>query len=92
MEDAGLTVAVTVAIQPVGSVYDIAVVPDAMPYTMPEMLPIVAIDVLLLLHLPPLVASVRVELLPWHKAVVPLIAAGEGFTETVAVTVHPLAV
>ena len=68
------------------------VVPDAKPVTVPVELPIVAIVGLLLLHVPPEVAFVRVTELPTQRLPVVLIADGEEFTVavTVALLVHPL--
>ena len=40
---------------------------------------------LLLLHVPPAVASERAFVNPWHTGLVPLIGAGEGFTVTMVV-------
>lgn len=49
-------------------------------------MPTVATAVLLLLHVPPLVASVIVVLVPWHMVTADgAIAAGAGFTVTVVV-------
>ena len=52
--------------------------------------PIVAIAVLLLLHVPPTVASARVVVKPGQTVVVPVIAAGNAFTVIVAVALHPV--
>ena len=57
----------------------IAVPPD-MPVTTPEPLPTVAIVVLLLVHVPPPVASLNVVVKPTHTDVIPVIVAGRGFT------------
>jgi hypothetical protein len=43
---------------------------------------IVPTAVLLLLQVPPEVASVNEDVLPWQTAVVPPITAGKGFTVT----------
>ena len=62
------------------------VVPAVTPVTIP-VVPIVATAVAELLHNPPVVASVRVVVLPTHTDFVPPIAAGaEGKAFTVAVT------
>lgn len=70
-------------------VYAITEVPLAMPDTCPVAFT-VATDVLLLLHTPPAIASVRFVLLPAHIVVgVPVIGAGNagsGFIVTIAVT------
>jgi len=63
-------------------------VPAATPVTVPPV-EIVAIPVLLLLHVPPAVASVRVELAPTHACRVPPIAAGIGSTVNVAKALQP---
>jgi hypothetical protein len=60
-------------------------VPAATPVTIPVE-PTVAIVVLLLLHVPALVASAKPVVNPVHTTFVPVIAAGNGFTVTVAVT------
>lgn len=63
-----------------------------LPPATPDMTPVaasaVAIPVLLLLHVPPAVASLNVVLWPAHTAGVPVTAA-TGFTDTVVVTEHP---
>ena len=51
-------------------------VPAVTPVTMPELLPTVAIPVLLLLQEPPVVLSLKVVVAPTHTVVVPVIAAG----------------
>jgi len=51
--------------------------------------PIVAIVVLLLLQVPPTVASASVVVKPGHTVVVPVIAAGNAFTVNVVVALHP---
>jgi len=68
------------------------VVPDATPVTTPVELPIVAIEGLLLLQVPPEVAFVKVTELPTQRFPVVLIADGEAFTVavTVALLEHPL--
>jgi hypothetical protein len=80
------------------TVYVIVAVPMAMPVTTPELLFTVAMLVLLLLQVPPLVASFRSSVFPWHTLKLPVaevIAAtgGGGFTVTVACTAdwHPFA-
>jgi hypothetical protein len=64
--------------------------PAVMPDTTPLILPTVATDVLLLNHVPPLVAELNVVVAPEHIASVPVIAAGEATTVTTAVTKQPL--
>ena len=64
-------------------------VPAEIPVTTPVP-DTVEIAILLLIHVTPGVASVSVNIAPAHTLPLPLIAAGELFTVTVAVTVHPL--
>jgi hypothetical protein len=49
----------------------------------------VAMAVLLVLHIPPPVASANVVVYPKHTSAVPVIAAGKESTTTVPVTVQP---
>jgi hypothetical protein len=64
-------------------------VPASTPDTEP-LLPIVATDVLLLLHVPPPVPSVKPEVLPAQKVVAPEMLAGLPITLTVVVVKHPV--
>lgn len=64
-------------------------VPPLMPETVPDVLPITAMPVLLLLQVPPGVASLRVVVLPWQTLFVPIIADGGADTVTVVVTTQP---
>jgi hypothetical protein len=64
-------------------------VPDTRPHARPVELPIVATVVLLLLHAPPAVASLRVVQVPAHIVVVPIIAAGDEVTVATIVAVQP---
>ena len=82
MAEEGLTNIIAVAVQPVGSIYDITDVPADTPETIPVAEPIAAIAVLLLLHVPPAVASVNVVVWAWHTLVAPDIACN-GSTLTV---------
>ena len=50
----------------------------------------VATPVLLLLHTPPLVASVSVVAKPTHTFVVPPIAAGFGLTVKLVIAIQPV--
>ena len=59
-------------------------VPATSAFAIPLVLPIVATVVLLLLHVPPVTASVRLEVLPVHTFSVPVIGA-VGFTVIVLV-------
>ena len=65
-------------------------VPDEAPVVMQPPVPIVAIPVLLVLHVPPTVISVRHVDKPKQTAWFPLIATGIGFTVTVARALHPV--
>ena len=64
----------------------VAVPPDT-PLTTPVAEFILAIAALLVAHDPPPVASARVVVVPEHIAVVPVIADGRGFTNTLTVSV-----
>jgi hypothetical protein len=64
-------------------------VPNVEPVTIPDVEPIGAIPVLLLLHVPP-PASVRVDIKPKHIAVTPVIGSGVRFTVSEVVTKHPV--
>ena len=72
-----------VAAQPL-TVYEISALPAATPNTLPTPFT-VAMVVLALLHAPSGVASVRVVEVPGQALVVPVIAAGTGFTVIVIV-------
>jgi len=87
---AGLTVIGKVAIQPVESKYVIVKVPEAIPVTIPEEVPIVANPVILLLHVPPVVASPSVAEVPTQILFGPVTAAGVVFTVALAVIKHPV--
>ena len=67
----GLTASVAVRTQPDGIVYDIVAVPAIIPLAIPVVPPIVATDRLLLLHVPPVDASVNVVVEPTHAANMP---------------------
>ena len=56
--------------------------PPASPNTIPVEEPTVAIAVLLLLHVPPGVASANVIDCPWQTPDEPVIEEGSGLTET----------
>jgi hypothetical protein len=64
-------------------------VPEMTPQARPVALPIVTTETLLLVHTPPGVASLRVLHVPAHIEVVPIIAAGNGFTVAIIVAVQP---
>ena len=63
--------------------------PCDMPDTVPVAAPIVASVVLLLLQVPPAVASLSVAVSPAQIAAMPLIAAGSGFIVTTVVEIQP---
>jgi hypothetical protein len=58
---AGFTVTTIVAMQPVPNVYEITAVPAATPPKIPDVEPMVATEVLLLLHVPPPVALLNID-------------------------------
>ena len=62
-------------------------VPGDTPPTIPEEVPIVATDVLLLDHTPPVAASLNVRVLPTHRVVTPVIDVGPP-TVTTVVTIQ----
>ena len=87
----GFTVATAVMMQSVGNVYVIVavlVVITTPPVTRPVAEPILAIPEALLLHVPPVVASLNVVVSPEQTLRVPSIAVGDGFTVTTAVTIQ----
>ena len=81
------TVTFAVVAHPVGNVYVIAVTPIATPPSVPDVEPIVAILLLPLLQTPPPVALNNEDVAPTQTVVGPVIPAGNGFTETVALPV-----
>ncbi len=85
----GFTVTVALVLQPVeGSVYVILEVPRFKPAVTPVPKPIVATEVLLLLHVPP-PTSESAEVDPLQIPKDPEIAAGEGFTVTMVIALQP---
>ena len=64
-------------------------VPPVIPVRIPVVAPIVPTAVLLLLQVPPVLASLRVVVLPAHIGVVPIMAPGVGFTVIVVVVLQP---
>ena len=64
--------------------------PADTPVTTPVDGPTVASEVLLLLQVPPDVASVRVIVEPGHTAATPPIAAGVGLTVSPVHAIHPV--
>ena len=84
----GLTVTVAVAGQAPMEYVITAVPPGATPVTQPKEV-IVATNVLLLLHVPPAVPSVRQAPEPAHILNNPVIAPGDGVVHTVVVAIQP---
>ena len=66
------------------------ITPEVTPVTMPDVAPMVATPVLLLVHVPPEVASVNVVVKPTHTFVVPPIAAGFGLTVKLVTAIQPV--
>ena len=69
------------------SVYEIYAIPVVPPVTMPVADPTVATDGLLLLQVPPGLASLNVIVVAEHNMPPPIIADGGGFTVIVVVTI-----
>ena len=88
-EGNALTTTVVVAAQPVPIEYSITDVPVAKPLTKPVAEPTVATAVLLLLHTPPAVPSLKAVVRPTQNCVVPVISAGDPTTDKVADAVQP---
>jgi hypothetical protein len=87
----GETTTVVVTRQPEPSEYVITEVPLATPQTTPVVEPMTATAVLLLVHVPPDTASLRVLHAPVQTPVEPNIAVGVGLTVMVVVVKHPVA-
>ena len=66
--------------------------PTATPDTKPVTNVVDATVVLLLLHVPPVVALASVVTVPSHTVAVPVMAPGNGFTVTTTVLRQPLAI
>lgn len=60
-----------------------------MPAIEPEPGAAVATAVLLLVHVPPVTASLRMIVKPWQTFVAPVIDAGVGSTVTAVIVIHP---
>ena len=86
-----VTVTTVVTLHPVDIVYVIVAFPAATPVIVPSAAPAVAIAVLLLVHVPPLVASDRVIVDPAQTGVEPVIAGGNGLMVTCVVILQPVA-
>jgi hypothetical protein len=89
---AAFTETVAELAHPVGSTYEMVVVPVVIPITKPVVLPTVALTALLLLHVPPAGVAASVVALVAQILVVPVIAAGRLFTVTILVAVQPVSV
>ena len=85
----GFTVIVAALKQPVLSVYLMLTVPGNMLKAIPDVLT-VAMDVLALLHAPPVIVSVRATDAAGQMAAAPVMAAGSGLTVNIAVLIHPV--
>lgn len=85
---AARTVTVANAVQPVVLVYVMTAVPLLTPVMIPEKKPAVAMPVALLLQVPPVVALLSVVVVPAHNTLVPVMAAGDVLTVTVATATH----
>ena len=66
------------------------VVPGTKPVTIPLLDPIFAIVVELLVHTPPVTASLRVIVLPTHTEAGPVIVAGVSKVVTIVVILQPV--
>ena len=88
-DGAVITVTVAVIEQPVPNVYVITEVPGDTPCTIPELLPIVATPVELLVQVPPAGVEANVVADPTQTLSVPVIVDGETRTVTGVVVVHP---
>lgn len=84
-------VTVVVAMQPAVVVNLIITFPADAPYTIPATASTVAIAVLLLLQVPPVVASLNIVALPAHRVVLPVTGV-IGFTVTVVVAKQPVGI
>jgi hypothetical protein len=88
----GLTVMIAVAGQPEETEYEMVTEPDARPVTVPVAEPTMATAGLLLLHVPPEVASDNVTEAPRQTVPEPDTGAVPAFTVTVAVVIPPATV
>ena len=90
-EGNGFTVKAAVVLQPVGNLYEMIAVPlTEPPVAVPDVIPIVAVLVALLLHVPPVLASVKLPVDPEQIFVAPDINDGEGLMVTLILREHPL--
>ena len=90
--DDGFAFTVTTAVdwQPPVVLTTMVAVPAATPVTIPLLPPTVAMPVARLLHVTPGVAQDSVVVCVTHTASIPVMAAGFGFTVTVAMATHPV--
>ena len=86
---AGLIVTVVLVTQPDRLVYVILATPVVTPVTTPVEPTTLAIYVCALYHLPPVLASCKVVVVPGHACVVPVIAGGSAITLTESETKQP---
>lgn len=84
MEGRPLTVTTAVALQPAPIEYVTVANPGETPLTNPPPV-IVAVVVGVMLHVPPVVASLSAVVLPWHTWSTPAMGDGDELTVTVAV-------
>ena len=87
-----VTETIVVATHPDGSAYVIMVVPADNAETIPEEEPTVPTAILLLLHMPPVLVSLKAEVDPEQILVVPVIAPGNGFTVSEYIEKQPPAI
>ena len=85
----GFTVTSVVFRHPVASEYVITAVPLPTPATIPEIEPILATAVLVLVHIPPPIASLRSISPPTQTLKVPVMVDGIGFTMKRVVVLQP---
>ena len=65
-----------------------AAIPDTVPLPVPDRTTVAAL-VLLLVHEPPVIASLKIIVLPVHTLAGPVMAGGVGSTVTVVVVLQP---
>ena len=83
------TVITIVFVQPAPNEYTTVAVPLPTPYTTPELLPIVATDVGVQVHVPPPTGSPRVSVAPTHRWLLPVMLPGAVFTVTTTEAEQP---
>jgi hypothetical protein len=91
MGESGKTTTLLVEKHPAGVIYLMLTIPPETPVIIPETLPIVAIEVVALLHVPPGAELLNVVALPVQTVAAPVIT-GVGFTVSGTVATHPLPV